>query len=117
MQHARSIPLEVHILTWHAQIFLRKNRWLIHIVPKTIEITSPFKRLRLHGRFPETLSILIQEVNPDGLTRPALARERVTLFVADEDVGVVCGGGDVDVAGFGLVEAELQVQASAVDVV
>lgn len=54
-----------------------ENSGLIHIIPETVHIVAALENIIVEKAAPEVLGIGVQEIDPDGVSRPAVTLERL----------------------------------------
>lgn len=82
---------DVSVGHWHANLVLGfaglEDRWLVHVVPDTVHVVGSLEDGWVKEGLVELLSLLVEEINPDGFSWPGLAIEWVLgSWVSDEDV-------------------------------
>jgi hypothetical protein len=80
------------VIHWHTELLdfdrALEDGWLVHIVPGAVKVVGAEEVLTQVETLPEILCILVEVVNPDRFTWPALANPRLLgLVVTDENVG------------------------------
>jgi len=65
-----------------------ENSWLIHIIPETVHVVAALENVVVEKAAPEVLGISVQEVDPHGVSRPAVTLERLwaVCILANENV-------------------------------
>jgi len=86
-----SILHDVGVGHWHTDLLLAltalEDRWLVHVVPDSVHVVGTLEDGWVKERLVEFLSLLVQEINPDGFAWPGLSIEWVLgCWVSDEDV-------------------------------
>ncbi len=54
-----------------------ENSWLIHIIPEAVHVVAALENVVIEKAAPEVLGIRVQEVDPHGVSRPAVTFERL----------------------------------------
>ena len=77
VSYSGSILLHMDGILRHCPSPCAEDRWLIHIVPVSVDARALSKLLVIEKVAPVVLSVLVEEVDPGGVAGPALANERV----------------------------------------
>ena len=67
----RAICLDMDSIERHGMSVCAKDRGLVHIVPEAVHVVATLEDTVIEKTAPELLSILVQEVDPGRVARPA----------------------------------------------